>query len=138
MTLIDTAPVVALLDVRDRDHILCLSTLPALRSPLITTLAVITEAMHLLKASAGWTGQDRLHEWIETGRLSIFGLDELRLGRCRGAMQKYRDAPMDFADSTLLIAAEDLQRSRIFTLDQHFYAYRINGTGNFEVIPSLR
>lgn len=50
-------------------------------------------------------------------------------------MRQYQDVPMDIADASLVTAAERLEKHRIFTLDSHFYAYRINGAENFEVIP---
>jgi uncharacterized protein len=53
----------------------------------------------------------------------------------RVLMRQYRDTPMDLADASLVVAAERLNLHRIFTLDSHFYAYRINGTHSFEVVP---
>lgn len=42
---------------------------------------------------------------------------------------------MDFADASLVVAAEVLNITRILTLDRHFFAYRINGKTPFEVFP---
>jgi predicted nucleic acid-binding protein len=42
---------------------------------------------------------------------------------------------MDLTDASLVVAAERLNLHRIFTLDSHFYAYQINGTQPFEVVP---
>lgn len=50
-------------------------------------------------------------------------------------MEKYQDTPMDFADASLVSAAEILNTNKIFTLDTDFYVYRINETESFEVIP---
>jgi hypothetical protein len=50
-------------------------------------------------------------------------------------MQQYQDAPMDLADASLVAAAERLQLRRIFTLDRHFYAYRIDEKHPFDVVP---
>lgn len=50
-------------------------------------------------------------------------------------MLKYKDRPMDLADSSLVSAAESLQLSRIFTLDSDFYIYQLNDKNPFEVIP---
>ncbi len=36
---------------------------------------------------------------------------------------------------SLVVAAEYLGITRIFTLDSHFYAYRINSKTPFEVTP---
>lgn len=41
-------------------------------------------------------------------------------------MERYRDSPMDFADSSLVAAAETLGTHKIFTLDiRDFRVYRI-------------
>ena len=50
-------------------------------------------------------------------------------------MEQYRDTPMDFADASLVIAAEILNLTQIFTLDSDFYVYQINGTTPFKVVP---
>jgi len=49
-------------------------------------------------------------------------------------MQKYADAPMDFADASLVATAETLRLRRVFTLDHHFRAYRVDGD-YFDVVP---
>ena len=55
--------------------------------------------------------------------------------RMSALMEKYKDIPMDFADASLVAAAERLGTNRIFTLDSDFYIYRINGRKHFEIIP---
>jgi predicted nucleic acid-binding protein len=42
---------------------------------------------------------------------------------------------MDIADASLVAAAEALDQTRIFTIDAHFYAYRLNGKTPFDVVP---
>jgi len=42
---------------------------------------------------------------------------------------------MDFADASLVAAAEALGEHRIFTLDSHFRAYRIGDAGTFDMVP---
>ena len=41
-----------------------------------------------------------------------------RLGRCAALMKKYADVPMDFADATLVVMAEDAGVADILTLDE--------------------
>ena len=55
--------------------------------------------------------------------------------RALAFMEKYKDQPCDYADSTLLIAAEDLGLRSIFTFDKHFYAYRLSDGEALLVIP---
>ena len=49
--------------------------------------------------------------------------------------RKYADRSMDLADASLVAAAERLQLRRIFTVDRHFHAYRIDGKYPFDVVP---
>ena len=50
-------------------------------------------------------------------------------------MRQYADIPMDFADASLVVAAETLGIARIITFDRHFKAYRIDGHKPFNIIP---
>lgn len=53
----------------------------------------------------------------------------------RALMRKYGDSPMDLADASLVAAAERLDVRRVFTLDRHFHAYRMNRGHAFDVVP---
>jgi len=59
------------------------------------------------------------------------------LQRCRKLLEKYSDLPMDFADSTLVVLAEDLNTDLVFTLDRDFQIYRIRGRKRFRILPEL-
>ena len=50
-------------------------------------------------------------------------------------MEKYADLPMDYADSTLVVLAEELNANLIFTTDRDFEVYRINGRKRFRISP---
>jgi predicted nucleic acid-binding protein len=51
-------------------------------------------------------------------------------------MEKYRDAPMDIADATLVAVAEARRLKRVFTLDSDFEIYRYRGRETFEIVPA--
>lgn len=47
-------------------------------------------------------------------------------------MEKYKDIPMDFADATLVVLAEETGIDEVLTLDMRgFSAYRIHGIKAF-------
>ena len=50
-------------------------------------------------------------------------------------MGRYADRPMDLADATLVVLAEERREKRIFTLDADFDIYRIHGRARFELLP---
>jgi predicted nucleic acid-binding protein len=67
--------------------------------------------------------------------VEVVAADSQTLPRIKQIMAKYHDSPMDFADASLVIAAETLNDRRIFTLDQHFRAYLIHDQFPFEIVP---
>jgi len=136
MTLCDAGPLVALIDQSETENgRRCRAALPNLRHPLVTTWSCFTEAMYFLAERGGLPLQKVLLRFIETGKLNIHPQSDVEVPRMRALMETYSDTPMDFADASLVVAAEVLGITRIFTLDSHFYAYRINGKTPFEVIP---
>ncbi|GMU83584.1 MAG: hypothetical protein AMXMBFR47_34540 [Planctomycetota bacterium] len=135
MTLVDAGPLIALLARRDKDHKRCLEWIDKLDSPLVTTLALLTEVMYFLGGAFGWHGQNQLWGMIAENRVELAEIDYDALRRCCELMEKYADVPMDFADATLVALAEQLDTRQIFTLDRHFRIYRFRGRRNFDVVP---
>ena len=133
--LVDTGPLVALLDRSDPYHLTCQETLSSLDDSLATVWPVVTEAMYMLRAY--WQAQDALWEMIDTGAVEVLVLGKDDIARMRDLMRKYRDLPMDLADAALVRVAERERLRRIFTLDRRdFQIYRPSRIGRFAVLPS--
>jgi predicted nucleic acid-binding protein len=137
MILIDTGPLVALFDPKDRQHQRCVDALRAVREPIRTTVPVLTEAFHML--GPGSVGSDRLREFVIKGGLSVWWFEPTTLLRAFELMDVYSDHPMDLADASLVVAAETLATRKIFTIDRKdFAAYRVRrGHRHYavEIIP---
>ena len=134
MILTDTGPLVALIDQDEDDHLRCVATLTSVRLPLVTTWAVFTEAVYLL-GSIGWRAQDALWQLLLRSDLELGGFDAADVRRMHDLMQQYQDTPMDLADASLVVLAEQRRVTRVFTLDAHFRAYRLYGRQRLQVIP---
>jgi predicted nucleic acid-binding protein len=133
--LVDTGPLVALLDRSDPYHLTCQETLSSLDDSLVTVWPVVTAAMYMLRAY--WQAQDAIWEMIDTGAVQILVLGKDDITRMRELMRKYRDLPMDLADAGLVRVAERQRLRRIFTLDRRdFQIYRPSRIGRFVVLPS--
>jgi predicted nucleic acid-binding protein len=135
MTLTDTGPLVALNNKNDTAHQRCVLILPSLRSPMVTTWPCFTEAMYLLGREIGYPAQKELWEWRLEGKIRILELTTEQADRMQILMGQYRDAPMDLADASLVAVAETLSLQTAFTIDRHFYAYRIGDKQAFQVVP---
>ena len=122
--LVDSGPIVALLDRRDTYHEWAKREIANLHEPLVTCEAVISEVFFLLSRVRGGT--------------SIFVAllrDELVLASANFSyreqsaevlryLQQYGDMPMSFADACLVRMSEIERDSIIFTTDQDFLTYR--------------
>ena len=124
MILVDTGPLVALFNPKDDQHSRCLGILKAIREPLCTTVAVLTEAFHMLEPNS--MGSDRLREFIAKGAMSVWFFEPGSLTRAFELMELYADRPMDLADASLVVAAEVLEMRKVFTIDRNDFAtYRV-------------
>jgi predicted nucleic acid-binding protein len=91
--------------------------------------------MYFAYDAGGWPMQNALWELVRRGEFRLQVPDEGTEVRMQELMEQYRDTPMDLADASLVVAAELLGSSRIFTTDSDFYVYRRNGNLPFEVLP---
>jgi predicted nucleic acid-binding protein len=133
--LIDAGPLVALIDRSDPHHQACTEALAAIREPLGAVWPAFT-AMYLLRSSA--QAQRPLWDMINIGSVRFVEIGDEDCPRMRELMWKYRDLPMDLADSALVrIAERERERiRRVFTIDRNdFQVYRPNRLGRFEIIP---
>ena len=123
MILVDTGPLVALFDPRDDSHAQAKKTLAGISDDLATTIPVLTEAFHLLDPAS--QGAHALKTFLSHRGLTIWWLSDRTLARAFRLMDQYEDHPMDLADASLVVAAEALRTTKIFTIDRRdFLAYR--------------
>jgi predicted nucleic acid-binding protein len=135
MILCDTGPLVALIDGRDAHHTSCVAVASALKpAGMLTTHACLAEAMYLVRRVGGWRAQEELWGYISDGLLRVHVPRAAELERMLELMRKYSDTPMDFADASLVAAAETLDERRVFTTDRHFYVYRQKQGQAFKVV----
>lgn len=124
MILVDTGPLVALFDPADHSHRGCVQILRRIEEPLCTTLPVLTEAFHLLTPDS--LGALRLMDFVADRGLSVWFASDESMDRAFELMRQYASLPMDFADASLVSAAEVLGTRKIFTIDRtDFSVYRI-------------
>ena len=124
MIVVDTGPLVALFDPRDRDHAACRDVLAGLREELVTTVPVLTETWYLLRRQS--IGLQRLRAFVLSDTLTVDFLDTGILARGLALMQRYEDLPMSFADASVIAVAESRGTNRVFTLDvSDFSCYRV-------------
>lgn len=132
LVLVDTGPLVALADARDKAHARCVDFLKHYCGRLLTTWAVLTEFSHL---APGVSATLPLYQWIERGGLELLPLGCDELVSAIDWISRYADRPMDLADASLVIAALKTGSTQIWTLDRNdFETYRLPGRKRFTLV----
>lgn len=132
--LLDTGAFVALVDRDEKLHDNCVTALEKWTGPVLTTEAVLTETLYLVGPS--WSAQKVCLEFVLRGAFQLVPSSTKSLQRVGVLMEKYRDVPMDFADATLVVLAEEIETEWVFTLDRRgFSAYRMRRNRPFRIIP---
>lgn len=132
--LIDAGPLIALFDASDKYHQDAVDFIKSNKFKLVTTIASITETLHLLDFNRN--AQIDFLEWVQRGAVEIHNIENTDFQRLRELTEKYRDLPMDFADSCLVYLAEKLNVNTIATIERDFSIYRIPGGRKFKTIMS--
>ena len=122
---LDTGPLVALLDAADEHHAWAAREFARFEGAVRVCEAVLTEAFYLLRSLR--PAQAKILEWVERGELTCdFGLVE-EARAVRALWGRYRNVPMSLADACVVRMAEKYPRATICTVDSDFSIYRRDG-----------
>lgn len=125
LTLLDTGPLVALLNAREIHHSWVKAQFATLRPPLVTCEPVLAEACHLLRHLP--TGREAVIELVNRGVLSVEISLENESDGVLTLLRRYRDLPISLADACLVRLAELHVGCRVMTFDSDFDVYRRDG-----------
>lgn len=131
-TIVDTGPIVALLNRGDRHHAWVRDLLDTIPPPIFTCEAVLSEACFLLRGLRG--GQDAVLELVAREVVRVEFDLAAEVGALRALMKRYADVPMSLADACLVRMSEQEPGSTLVTLDGDFRIYRRNKR---QVIPTV-
>ena len=132
--LVDTGPLVAIIEPRDEYHKICVETLTRLPGPMFTCWPVITEAAWLLRYDTKAVRQ--LLDSLASGFVEILTLQSTEAASIAQVMEKYKALKPQLADSALVYLAGRDEVGEIFTLDRRdFSIYRWGKNRAFHIIP---
>jgi len=130
--ILDTGPLVAFLNGRDRYHDWAVQQWEQIQAPMLTCEAVVSEACFVLGRLSN--GPGAVLELLRRQVLDLpFCLTD-HVPPVAALMQRYDSVPMSLADACLVRMAELFDGSSVLTLDADFRIYRKNKR---QVIPLL-
>jgi len=130
--LLDTGPLVAFLNRRDRFHAWAVAQLAEIEPPLLTCEAVLSEACFLLRHDP--VGPDAVLELVHDNLVQVGFHLQAEIVALRRLVRRYSQVPMSLADACLVRLAELHAGSVLLTLDSDFKIYRMHGR---QVVPTL-
>ena len=132
--LVDTGPLVAMLDASDSAHTVCIETLSLFRTPLVTTWPVLTEAAWLLRNRPDLV--QRLIRSATAGFLRIEIQTEVDAAAMATIFDRYADQHFQLADVSLMHLADRKQIDTVFTLDRRdFGVFRTHQGKPLNLLP---
>ena len=129
---LDTGPLVALLDADEAHHAWSVAQFEQLRPPLLTCEAVLSEACFLI--SRAGADPSLFTALVERGVLTVAKLFDDEAAAVGRLMTRYSNVPMSLADACLVRLVEITPHAKLFTLDRDFSIYR---QSRRRVIPLL-
>jgi uncharacterized protein len=129
---VDTGPLVALLNRRERHHSWVAKVMDTIEPPLFTCDPVLSEACFLLRHIGG--GSNNVLELVARGLVRSDFHVMAEVDSIRTLMRKFASVPMSLADACLVRMTELDQKSVVLTLDSDFKIYRRNKR---QMVPTL-
>ncbi|MFZ0666255.1 MAG: PIN domain-containing protein [Acidimicrobiales bacterium] len=137
MIVVDTGPLVALLDADDRHLERCRAWLAANTERLVVPVPVVTETCYFIERDSGPDIEaDFLESFDPHGPFEMVHLQPSDWTRVTSLLRTYADLPLGVVDASVVAVAERLGATQIATLDlRHFTVVRPSHIPGFELHP---
>jgi predicted nucleic acid-binding protein len=118
---VDTGPVVALVNDRDEHHERCRDFLETHRGPLLLPGTVFTEVCLLLERRRGTQAELAFLADVRVGRFRLVDV-EPDLERIAELVERYSDLPLGTVDASVVALTERLELPEVATLDHRDFS----------------
>lgn len=134
--ILDTGPLYASLDRRDRDHGRCRRLIEETDDALLIPSPVLPEVDYLVSERMGPAPMLALLADVERAAYLVEDLTRDDYPRVRELMDRYADQDLGFVDASVLAVVERLGERKVATLDRrHFSVVRPRHVEALELLP---
>lgn len=113
--IVDTGPIVALMNRRDSLHEWAVEVFGRVRGPYLTTEGNVSEICHLLEREQ-MKSSLRFYEMLRTRAVTVSSFAS-RMDDVQLQVARYRDRTVDYADACLLALSDENLRLPVITTD---------------------
>ncbi|MDR8407250.1 PIN domain-containing protein [Nonomuraea sp. 3-1Str] len=132
--LLDTGPLIAVVDRDDKHHASCVRLLESLDGPLLLPSTILIEAGWTINRHMGSSVHAKFLDLV-TDEFELVNLISSDIRRMAELVRTYRDARLDPADVSVVAIAERLAITHIATLDRDFSLMRPRHVAAFTLLP---
>lgn len=134
--LLDTSFLLAMTNVKDRNHSRVLEVAESIDDPLVLPVTVLPEVSYLIGSRLGYAVMQRFLSGLVAGNVTLETVTITDLKRVTEILEEYADSRLDFVDATIVAIAERMNVTRILTLDRRdFTIIRPKHHSHFEILP---
>lgn len=119
---LDTGPIVALLDASDPEHGRCAGLVARVREDLVVPVPVLVEVDYWLLKLYGPDVWQLFVEDVERGAYRLHQLDERSLLRAAELERTYADLDLGLVDASVVVTCEQLGETKVATLDRRDFS----------------
>lgn len=119
---LDTGPVVALLDAGDPEHERCRAVVEDLGEDLVLPAPVLVEVDYWLNKLYGAEAWETFAEDVRRGAYRLHHLDETRLARAAELERRYESLDLGLVDAAVVVTCESLGEEKVATLDRRDFS----------------
>lgn len=120
--ILDTGPIVALLDGTDPEHDRCVAMVAGVNEDLIVPAAVLVEVDYWLLNLYGHEPWQTFVEDIASGAYRLHPLGEHTLTRAVAIEREYASLDLGLVDASVIATCEELDEPKVATLDRRDFS----------------
>jgi predicted nucleic acid-binding protein len=133
---LDTGPIVALLDSSDSEHDRCRRLIQQTNEDLVVPAPVLVEVDYWLLKLYGPNAWQLFVEDVERGAYRLHHLDETGLTRAAELENRYATLDLGLVDAAVVVTCEQLGETKVATLDRRdFSAVRPAHCDTLVILP---
>ncbi|HXV62129.1 MAG TPA: VapC toxin family PIN domain ribonuclease [Vicinamibacteria bacterium] len=134
---LDTGPILAVLDADDPAHARCVDVLEEIQEPLIVVAATLVEIDYWIRKRLQAEVWSIFLADIAEGAYRLEQLSIAEMRRVADLQAEYRDLDLGMVDAAVMVTCEKLGEQKVATLDQrHFGAVRPRHADHFLILPA--
>ena len=119
---LDTGPILALLDRDDPDHTRCVDMVRSTREDLVVPAAILGEVDYWCRKLLGVEVWKEFIDDMATGGYLLAQLDAMEVQRAVEIEAQYGDLALGFVDAAVIATCERLGETKVATLDRRHFS----------------